>query len=119
MIFCEKPLPSFSHHANGFRKALTILRDRTSPQDPAALALSALGWVLDDTSKAERFLTLTGLTPDELRARLGERAVQGAVLDFLSAHEPDLLGAAAALAVPPQALIAARDALSGTRGDDA
>jgi hypothetical protein len=51
------------------RARLTILRDRSSP-DPAAdvLALAALGWVLQDESRAERLLALTGLTPDELRA---------------------------------------------------
>ena len=90
-----------------------IPRSSIENPDPAALALSALGWVLADELRAGRFLSLTGLTPDELRAGLGEAAVQGAVLDFLGAHEPDLIAAADALAVKPQALIAARDALNG------
>lgn len=77
------------------------------------MALAALGWVLADDIRAERFLSLTGLTPDVLRAGLGQSALLGAVLDFLGAHEPDLIGAAHELAVPPQALIAARDALNG------
>jgi hypothetical protein len=34
-----------------------------------------------------------------------------AVLDFLCAHEPDLLGAADALAVTPETLVAARGKL--------
>ncbi|MDP9057700.1 MAG: DUF3572 domain-containing protein [Pseudomonadota bacterium] len=67
-----------------------------------------------DDSRGERFLALTGLTPDLLRAGLGEPAVQCAVLDFLGAHEPDLLAAADALAVTPKELIAARDALGGS-----
>jgi Protein of unknown function (DUF3572) len=92
---------------------LTILRDPPSPAaDAQALALSALGWVLGDDSRAERLLALTGMTADTLRGGLGDPAVLGAVLEFLAAHEPDLLGAADALGVAPQALIAARERLN-------
>ena len=60
-----------------------------------------------------RLLSLTGLTADDLRTRLGDEVTLAAVLDFLCGHEPDLLAAADALAVSPQALVAARNALSG------
>nr|WP_285016840.1 DUF3572 domain-containing protein [Novosphingobium sp. fls2-241-R2A-195] len=85
-----------------------MLREPSSPSDPQALALNALGWVLSDQDRAERFLSLTGLTPEELRASLGEPSTLGAVLDFLCAHEPDLLGAADALGVQPEMLVAAQ-----------
>jgi hypothetical protein len=39
--------------------------------DPQELALAALGWVLAEGGRADRFLALTGLTPDSLRAGLG------------------------------------------------
>jgi hypothetical protein len=91
---------------------MTILRDKPSPADPEALALAALGWVLTSEERAERFLALTGLTPDELRAGLGERSVMAAVLEFLAQYEPDMLAAAAALGVEPQVLANARDRLS-------
>ena len=92
---------------------LTILRDRQSPApDAATLALSALGWVLGDGPRAERLLSLTGLTADELRAGLGDPALLGAVLDFLCAHEPDLVAAADALNVTPAQLAAARESLT-------
>ncbi|MFT4057357.1 MAG: DUF3572 domain-containing protein [Novosphingobium sp.] len=87
---------------------LTILREPSSPSDPQALALNALGWVLSDQDRAERFLSLTGLTPEELRASLGEPSTLGAVMDFLCSHEPDLLGAADALGVQPEILVAAQ-----------
>lgn len=84
---------------------LTILRDPPSPaKDPQALALGALGWVLGDEHRAQRLLALTGLTPDALREGLGDPAMLVAVLDFLCAHEPDLVGAAEALGVTPQEL---------------
>ena len=96
-----------------FERRLTILnREPSPPADPGALALGALGWILQDQDRAERFLSLTGLTPDSLRAALGEPATQAAVLDFLCAHEPDLIGAAAALDIAPEQLAAARERLS-------
>lgn len=68
--------------------------------------------MLGEQSRAERLLALTGLTPEALRAGLGDPATLGAVLDFLCAHEPDLLAAADALGVEPQALAAARGSLA-------
>ncbi|KPF93392.1 hypothetical protein IP81_04030 [Novosphingobium sp. AAP83] len=91
---------------------MTIIREPASTPDASALALQALGWVLSDGLRAERFLGLTGLTPEELRAGLGEPAVLGAVLDFLANHEGDLVNAAAALDISPAALIAARKDLA-------
>ena len=92
---------------------LTILREPKSPaQDATTLALGALGWVLGDEGRAGRLLALTGLTPEDLRAGLGDPAVLGAVLDFLAAHEPDLIAAAAALGTEPGELAAARERLA-------
>lgn len=71
------------------------------------LALEALGWALTDERRAERLLDLTGLTPERLRAGLGDEGVQAAVLDFLAAHEPDLVAAAAAIGTTPESLVAA------------
>lgn len=93
------------------RARLTILREPSSPVDPAALALSALGWLLSDQDRAERLLSLTGLTPDSLRGALGEPATLAAVLEFLCAHEPDLIAAADALGVAPKELAAAQEKL--------
>ncbi|WP_255535879.1 DUF3572 domain-containing protein [Novosphingobium sp. KA1] len=80
----------------------------SSSQDAETLALHALGWVLGDGDRAERFLALTGLTPDHLRTSLGEIGTLTAVLDFLCAHEPDLVAAADVLGVKPEELAAAR-----------
>jgi len=64
--------------------------------------------VLSDGPRAERFLSLTGLSPEELRTGLGDASVLGAVLDFLANHEADLVNAAVALDISPAAIIAAR-----------
>ena len=79
--------------------------------DPEALALSALGWALEEPARAERLLALTGLAPADLRERLGEPALLAAVLGFLEAHEPDLVACADALGVAPTALVEARRSL--------
>lgn len=84
---------------------------QTGPEEDTTLALSALGWVLGEDDRAERLLSLTGLTPEILRDRLSERSVQAAVLEFLVNHEPDLLGASEALQVQPQRLVLAHERL--------
>ncbi|MGX7927830.1 DUF3572 family protein [Tsuneonella sp. HG094] len=76
------------------------------------MALSALGWVLADDERAERLLSLTGLTPEVLRDNLTDRSTLAAVLDYLAGHEPDLMLAADALNVPPERLAEARRELS-------
>jgi hypothetical protein len=83
----------------------------TIEPDDAALALRALAWTVSEPDRAGRLLALTGLTPDDLRARLGDRAVLAASLCFLEYHEPDLIACADALEVRPTELIAARGRL--------
>lgn len=75
------------------------------------LALGALAWVLGDDTRRDRFLALTGLSPATLRSNLGNGAVLGAVLDFLANNEADLVAAAAAIAMSPEAVVAAWEIL--------
>lgn len=86
---------------------------RTSPNDgdPIAVALQALAVSLGDEARASRLLSLTGLTPADLRERASEPAVLVAVLRFLEDHEPDLVAVAEAIGIKPQELVAARSAL--------
>lgn len=76
--------------------------------DAEALALAALAATLTDERRAQRFLDLTGLSPNGIRERLGERSVLAATLSFLESHEPDLVDVAAAIGCKPDALITAR-----------
>jgi hypothetical protein len=71
-------------------------------------ALSALGWTLGDAARAERLLALTGLSPSSLREGVEDFAMLAAVLQFLEAHEPDLIACAAALRCDPSDLVHSR-----------
>jgi hypothetical protein len=85
----------------------TTIHNPAQSPDAATLALAALGWILQEEARAERFLSLTGLDPDGLRARLGDKALQLSVLEFLANHEPDMLRCSEALAVSPEELAGA------------
>jgi hypothetical protein len=73
-----------------------------------SLALAALAATLGDQRRAQRFLDLTGIGTDELRARAGDRELLAALLRFLEAHEPDLMAVAEALGCKPEDLVEAR-----------
>ena len=72
----------------------------------------ALGWILQDEKRSQRLLDLTGLTPEGMRAAIGEPSLQAAVLDFLANYEPDLIAAGEALDMDPAQILAAREELT-------
>ena len=79
-----------------------------NPNDAEALALAALAATLTDARRAERFLSLTGLSPDGIRSRLEDRRLLAACIGFLEAHEPDLLAVAQEIGVKPGDLLMAK-----------
>jgi hypothetical protein len=79
--------------------------------DAVTVALSALAATLSDERRARRFLDLTGIGTEDLRARAGEPQLLSALIRFLEAHEPDLLSVAQSIGVPPSALVDARETL--------
>ena len=79
--------------------------------EASSMAFQALAWALMDEARAERLLSLTGLTPEGLRASINERGTQAAILSFLEAHEPDLIACAAVIGVSPAVLVQARQEL--------
>jgi hypothetical protein len=84
------------------------IRETNEHRDSQELGLQALVWVVSDGDRADRLLSMTGLDAGELRARASDPALLAAVLGFVEAHEPDLVACAAALDLPPPALIDAR-----------
>ena len=84
-----------------------------TPNDPYALALSALAATLSDERRAQRFLDLTGIETGELRARAADPSLLVALIGFLEAHEPDLLSVSEAIGVEAEELVAARRQIEG------
>jgi hypothetical protein len=85
-----------------------------TPNDPYALALSALAATLSDERRAQRFLDLTGIETDELRARAAEPQLLTALLLFLEAYEPDLISVSERIGVSAHELVAARRLIEGS-----
>jgi hypothetical protein len=94
-----------------------MLRDKITNAAPEVLGLQALAHVAGHEDLGPRFLALSGIDAESLRARAGEAPVLAAVIEFLASHEADLLAVAAALGVKPEALIAAGQSLSGNLGE--
>ncbi|WP_062015546.1 DUF3572 domain-containing protein [Aureimonas sp. AU4] len=85
------------------RKAPTV--------DAEAIAIDALGFVASDQELLERFLDLTGLRADEIRAAAAQPGFLVGVLDFVLAHEPTLIAFCQNSATEPEIVQIARDKL--------
>lgn len=68
------------------------------------LALQALGWLAGQPERMERFLSLTGLEVETLRAVADSPDTARAVLDFVLADEDILLDFCEMAQIPPKSL---------------
>jgi hypothetical protein len=84
-----------------------------SPGRDAAesLSLDAVRFLASDPDRLQRFLDLTGIAPEMLRARLGDAAFLAGVLDYLLGDEALLIEFAEWAPAPPEAIAQARRAL--------
>lgn len=85
-----------------------------SARDAAeTIALRALAFLAGDGERLGRFLAITGLGPDELRAQAREPRMLAGVLDYLMQDETLLLVFAAENSIKPETIAAAYFALAG------
>ena len=91
---------------------MTASENTDSAPDDVTIAIMALGWILADERRADRLLSLTGLTPDQLREGAGNPHVLSEVLRFLESHEPDLVAAADHLNIRPEKLVSVRRSIA-------
>ncbi|MBX3505700.1 MAG: DUF3572 domain-containing protein [Parvibaculum sp.] len=77
------------------------------------LALRALGHIAADEDLLGDFMALSGLSPEELRARAAEPEMLGGILDFILADEARLLAFCEAEELRPELPARARLALPG------
>jgi Protein of unknown function (DUF3572) len=75
------------------------------------LAVVALGFVAAEPDRLSRFLALSGLGPENLRAAAADPGFLCSVLDYLLGDEPLLLAFAAEESQAPESIAAARRVL--------
>lgn len=90
------------------KRSVTKIENRDAA---TTLALLALGWVLSEEDRALRLLSLTGLTPEQLRNGASSPSILAAVIAFLEAYEPDLFACAVAIGYAPEQIVHARNML--------
>jgi hypothetical protein len=78
-----------------------------------ALAIQALNYIAVDAERLGRFLALTGIGPNEIRAAAREPGFLAGVLDHVAGNEAMLMDFAADAGVDPAAIGRARAALGG------
>jgi len=76
------------------------------------LAIAALSFLAGETERLERFLALTGLGPQSLRAAAREPSFLLGVLDHVAGDETLLLAFANESGIDPEDVGRARDALA-------
>ena len=85
---------------------MTNRRQAGSRQDRRAeaedLAIAALGFIAGEPERLGRFLAMTGIGPDSIRAAAREPRFLLGVLDHLAADEPLLLAFAAENGIRPR-----------------
>src|SRR5208337_5152271 len=89
----------------------------TSPESGKALAITALTFLAADGPRLEKFLSVTGLGPHNLRGAAADPGFCGSVLDYLLADEPLLLSFAADAGFEPRDVARAHQGLSGPPPD--
>lgn len=79
----------------------------------AEIAYRALAFLADDGERVQRFLSLTGVDPTDLRRLAPQPAFQLAILDHLAGDEELLVAFAAGAGLAPETIGYARQALGG------
>jgi hypothetical protein len=77
------------------------------------LAVAALGFIAAEPERLGRFLALSGIGPDSIRAAARELQFLAGVLDHITSDERLLLAFAAENNIDPEAVMRARDVLAG------
>ncbi|MFO0993645.1 MAG: DUF3572 domain-containing protein [Hyphomicrobiales bacterium] len=89
------------------------LKTSQSAPDAEAIALNCLGFLAEDGERLGRFLALSGISPQSLRAQASEPSFLAGVLDYLLADEKLLLAFSETQGLKPEAVIGARRRLPG------
>jgi len=62
-----------------------------TPDSATSIAISGFQFIAGDEEQISRFISLTGISPDEMREAAGSQSFLIAVLEFFMGDEPTLL----------------------------
>jgi hypothetical protein len=77
------------------------------------IALQALAFFAADETRLDGLMSVTGLTPQDLRSAAADPAFLGGIVDYLLTSEPLLLEFASQENLPPEVVMQARLNLPG------
>jgi hypothetical protein len=100
-------------HKDGPDKNLSKRKNSGGRETAEALALEGLTFLAADSERLERFVALTGLSPDNLRATGSAPDFLVGVLDYIAGDEPLLLAFAANCQIDPAEIMRAWTLLGG------
>jgi len=78
-----------------------------------SVAIQALGFIAEEPERLGRFLALSGIGPESLRAAAQEPNFLLGILDYLASDETVLRAFAGQLDIVPEDVVVARDVLAG------
>ncbi|MBY0561231.1 MAG: DUF3572 domain-containing protein [Hyphomicrobium sp.] len=93
-----------------------MLRSRSKPMtkdDAESLALQVLAFLLADPNQTSRFLSLTGLSPDDLRGVASSSELQAAMFEYILSDEGLLLSFCQEAGIDPAIMGPAHQLLTG------
>jgi hypothetical protein len=92
---------------------MSLRKQRMQREDAETLALQGLTFLVSDPQRLVRFLSLTGLTPQDLKRFGDDAGLQAAVLDYLMGDESLLMVFAAEAGFSPDRVAPALALLAG------
>ncbi|MCU0885149.1 MAG: DUF3572 domain-containing protein [Beijerinckiaceae bacterium] len=88
------------------------MASRIGHPDAEDIAIRALGFLASDPERLDRFLSFTGLGPENLRAAAGTPGFLASVLDHVVNDESLLMALAGNLGLPPETVARAHRAIA-------
>lgn len=73
----------------------------------ADTAMAIITWIAGEPDMLQRFLTLSGISPSQIRTAIADPGFLAGTIDFVMGHEPTLMAFCAATDTRPEDVIAA------------
>lgn len=84
-------------------RIITIRPERLSQSaELSEISVEVLIWLASQPDHLGRFLELSGIRADQIRAQVDNRAFQQGLVNFIMSHEPDLIEFCTAREVKPE-----------------